>query len=193
MSNAERYDEVNELHALGYPAITREEAGKAAKRLIAVFGQKSEASAARGVHMRDTSLLRRWTDGHESGARRVWVAPKPTTGMRKGWGRLIHDIGHMVYRYRHPHTVVMRKGELIQTRVRPHGDGENCIELEVAQYVRNQTDWLTGTLKDQPKPKIDKVVQLTARLEMWQRKQARAERAIRKLNRRLAYYRKKAN
>lgn len=132
---AERYNEVNVLHDLGYPSITRAEAGKVAKILIRAFGSPQDA-AVRSAYVgngefkfhsaRRSELnrkLRWWTSGHRSGARRVWVSTKPTTGHHRGWGRLIHDVGHMVFRWRHPNF-------------RPHDHGEEQVELDIARYVR---------------------------------------------------------
>jgi len=173
-----RYSVVNHVHSMGYPAITRNEAGRAAHYLIKHFGKMSDASAIRLDPMWKMDFLRRWTDGHKSGARRCWVSTKPTTGFDKGWGRLIHDVAHMVFRYRHPGN-------------RPHGDGEAQIEEAIAVFVHSDVDWLKGTLKDPPRPKKDELKVLELRLQKWQSKLSRAENAIRKLNRKIAYRRKK--
>lgn len=173
-----RYNVVNSIHAKGYPAITREEAGKAAKCLIRHFGRIEDACASRTVPMWKTNILINWTDSHKSGARRVWVSPKPTFGFDKGWGRLIHDVAHMIYLYRHP-------GQ------RPHGHGESQIEEAVAVFVYADVDWLKGTLKSQPKPKENPLEALELRLQRWQTKLSRAENAIRKINRKIAYHRRK--
>jgi hypothetical protein len=84
----------------------------------------------------------------------------------------------MVYRYRHP-------GQ------RPHGHGESQIEEAIAVFVYADVDWLKGTLKAQPKAKSDPQKVLELRLEKWQAKLSRAENAIRKINRKINYYRRK--
>jgi hypothetical protein len=172
-----RYKVANDLHALGYPAVTRVEAGKAAKILIRVFGKREDASASRETNMNDVHFVG-WLDARDHGARKCWASSKPTRGNNTGWGRLIHDIGHMVYRYRHPGN-------------RPHGAGEEAIETHVAYYVRFQTDWLTGGLAEKPRQKPHKIPMLEERLANWEAKQRRAETAIKKLNKQLKYYRSK--
>jgi hypothetical protein len=178
MENDPRYSSVNELHALGYPAVNRREAGKAAKLLIRVFGKPEDASAVRELHMRKSGLLREWTDGDSTGSRRCWASQSPTKEFHKGWGRLIHDMAHMVYRYRHP-------GQ------RPHGDGEGAIEFQIAYFVRYNTDWLKGSLRAKKIVKANPLPALEDRLELWQSKLKRAENAIKKLNRKIAYHRRK--
>jgi len=164
-----RYADVNALHAQGYPPCSRVEAEKALKILYREFGKLQDACAIRERPLRHDDSVRQFV-------RRCWISLKPTKGTHRGWGRLIHDVGHRVYRYRHPNY-------------RPHGPGEEKIELAIAQFVRER--FLDGSLKDKPKVKPDRLVVLEERLEKWQRKLARAENAIRKLNRKIAYHRKK--
>jgi hypothetical protein len=166
-----RYKTVNDLHSLGYPAITRHEAEAALKVLYREFGKLEDACATRTVPMGKSLDIRQFV-------RRCWIALKPTTGNNRGWGRLIHDVGHRVYRFRHP-------GQ------RPHGPGEEVIETHIAYYIRHQTDWLTGSLKETPKQKTHKVPILEARLARWQAKAKRANTAIKKLNRQIKYYTRK--
>ena len=109
-------------------------------------------------------------------ARRCWISTKPTRGHWKGWGRLIHDVSHTVFRYRHP-------------SFRPHDGGHAKLELEMAQYVVAQ-GWLGGTLKpvEKPKPTVaekraSRLAQVEVRIERWESKLRRAETALRKLRR----------
>ena len=67
----------------------------------------------------------------------------------------------------------------------------NKIEEAIAVFVHSDVDWLKGTLKDPPRPKKDELKVLELRLQKWQSKLSRAENAIRKLNRKIAYRRKK--
>jgi hypothetical protein len=164
MSADPRYAAVNALHAQGYPPITREQAVRAQRALIRRFGRPADASAVRTEPM---PLPR--------GARRCWVSLKPTRGNDRGWGRLIHDVGHAVHTYRHPGN-------------RPHATGEHVIETEIAHYVRASTDWLTVQPAAKPH-RLSRITQANARdaaaLERWQRKELRAKNAIRKISRRM--------
>jgi hypothetical protein len=118
-----------------YPPLSRIEAGEAARELIRVFGDPEDAAyrsgysfamggpyAWRAKRSELRRILRWWTDGHKSGARRVWVSRVPTSGHDKGWGRLIHDVSHMIHKYRHPNQ-------------KPHGNLHPQIEREVQIYV----------------------------------------------------------
>lgn len=89
-----------------------------------------------------------------------------------GWHSLVHLLSH--YLYRGGHT-------------KEHARLERRMIKEVVRR-----GWLTGTLKDKPKPPappVDKRAQeqerLAARLARWETKQRRAIRAIAKLRRRL--------
>ena len=122
-ANDPRYADVND--GFIYPAITREQAAAALKAIIGRFGRLEDASAVRTRRMGTTpgssNIVRFWTDG--KGYRRVWISRKPCAGVDKGWGRLIHDAAHMVFRYRHPSW-------------RPHAPGHEKLEYEIAQYAR---------------------------------------------------------
>jgi hypothetical protein len=74
------YDAVNKAWPDTLPAITREEARRAAKRLFRHFAK------------RDTRWLRR-----------CWVSAKPTTSHLRGWHRLVHDISHRIHSLHLPH------------------------------------------------------------------------------------------
>lgn len=74
---APHYDAVNtSWDRSTLPAITRDEAGRAARKLMRHFAHRKS----------------RW-------CRRVWISRKETTGHHKGWGRLAHDVSHRVYQY----------------------------------------------------------------------------------------------
>lgn len=131
MSEA-NYSDINNDRV--YPALSRLDAGVAAKVIIQALGSPQDA-APRSVYVgngvwgiqnaRRADLrrkLRSWTSGHKSGARRVWVSTKPTRGHHKGWGRLIHDVSHMLHAWRHP-------------KERPHGHLHPAVEREVQIFV----------------------------------------------------------
>lgn len=166
-----RYIPVNTLHALGYPPCSRHEAEQARKILFHEFGKLTDACALRATPMWKNMNIRQDT-------KRCWVSLKPTTGDNKGWGRLVHDIGHRVYAFRNP-------------KAQSHGPGEEHIEMAVAEYVR--ANFLKGELKLRIKAKPDKLLTLNARLESWQKKAKRAENAIKKLNKQVKYYERKQN
>lgn len=71
------YDAVNGAWGRSpLPAITRDEASKAARR-----------------------LMRRFARRKSSWMRRCWISLKPTQSLDRGWARLAHDISHRAYRY----------------------------------------------------------------------------------------------
>lgn len=81
------YGEVNGAWPAGpLPAITREEARRAARRL------------ARHFHLGASPVMRR---GY---VRRVWISSKPTTRRDKGWHRLVHDVSHIIFARENPNA-----------------------------------------------------------------------------------------
>lgn len=107
-----------------------------------------------------------------------------------GWRDLVHDLSHYCYGRLHPGA---------KPHDRPHG----AMEARMIDYVV-QHGWLAGKLR--PKPKLValpvgavlvdakanarayKRARAEAAVERWQSKLKRAERALRKARRRLAYY-----
>lgn len=165
MINDPRYAPVE--HALPplCPAITRAEAEIASQRLLKAFGK---CNTDRPAQYRDATWNRP--------ARRCWLSSVPTRGdsPRKGWPRLIHDIGHIVFAARCP-------------RSRPHGDGHAALEAEIASYVV-QMGWLTGSLKPKAAAKPTgndkpKAAAKLTRKQRWEAKLRRIENAIRKARR----------
>lgn len=160
-----RYTPVAATLPATLPAITREEASRAAQRLVRKFGRK----ALGGPHqLRDLKAVR---------VRRCWVSTKPTSAHYKGWGRLVHDVSHIVFRTRHPDF-------------RPHHNLHARLETEIAAYVA-ASGWLDGALRPAAKPKATtaekrakRLAQTEAGIERWESKRRRAENALRKLKRR---------
>jgi hypothetical protein len=121
------YDPVNDLWPTVLPPITAQEADAARRALVKRFGVRDDACALQSRPMTDHRPVRR-----------VWVSRKPTGVMGRGWARLVHDVSHRVFKYRHPGW-------------RTHEHGHAVLELEMAWYVLTQTDWLQGGLRAPPK------------------------------------------
>lgn len=170
------------LNSRVYPPLTRVEAHLVALKVLRKFGSPEDAAMRerhgiiRAAHRGELSTIyRRYT--HESGGRlgrMCWASTRSTTGHDKGWGRLIHDLSHMVHEYRHPGH-------------RSHEHGHEAIELAIS-------DWVTGSglvgivLQKREKPKVTpgqrrslKLNSITERLAKWETKRKRAVNAIRKL------------
>lgn len=184
MHNDIRYSDIN--NGRDYPPLTRDAAHTAALRILEALGSPS-LCAFREVcspfvgdpylpTRKDLArIYRRWTDGGKTG-RRCWASTKPTRGHDKGWGRLIHDVSHMLQQYRHP-------------KLRPHDSTHHQIERDVQLYVET-----SGMLDPVPqaiervresieKSRAARYVNLCERLKRWETKRKRAETAIRKLAR----------
>jgi hypothetical protein len=87
------------------PAITRDEAQRAAKRLMLHFSP-NKVQARRS----------RW-------CRRVWISTRPLpTGTGRGWWRLVHDVSHHVHRQALPHF-------------KDHGLAHADLERKMVGYV----------------------------------------------------------
>lgn len=174
--SAEAYTDIN--NGREYPKLTRVDAGKATRVLLRHFGSPRDACMRADYNGEPTAakraeldrILRNWTDGHRSGARRCWASTTPTRGHDTGWGRLIHDVSHIVHNYRHP-------------KERPHGPIHSVIEREVQVFVE-----MSGLLDAKPRQVLsldEKRAQrfdlYAARLKRWETKAKRANTAIRKL------------
>lgn len=162
MDNDPRYTPVAQTLPPVLPPITRVEAERAARLLIRHFGGTRHGSALQTAPVR----FRR--------VRRCWISSKPTKEHHKGWGRLVHDVSHSIFRARHP-------------GFRPHDTGHALLEQELAAFVVGN-GWLNGTLKKEPPTKADvratKLARTQARLAAWSAKLRRAQNAVRKLERR---------
>lgn len=171
--NDKRYEPVATTLPPLLPAITREEATRAAKKLYRHFGGTEHGSV-------DMLTRARWRRHYRSkrGALPSWVSKHATAhdNNRKGWGALIHDVSHDIHDQRTP-------------RLRPHDGAHAKLEAEVAAYVVAQ-GWLAGTLKPSPKAKptpherrVAKLANLDKRIKKWTTRQKRATTALRKLSR----------
>lgn len=160
----DRYTRVAAVLPAELPAISRTEAERAARKLHRHFGSP-ELGGPLAVRSRFSGK-----------ARRCWISPQATAGHFKGWGRLIHDVSHTIFRRRHPGW-------------RPHDGGHAALEAEIAAYVSG-SGWLTGTLKAIQSPlqttaekRADKLARIETRLKSWTTKAKRADTAIKKLKR----------
>lgn len=97
-----------------------------------------------------------------------------------GWHEIVHGISHYACSRLHPNA----KG---------HGHQHAFIERELIKAVVSK-GWLEGKLRREPKIKApaDPAKRIVESLARWQSKRKRAETAIRKLERKLRYYERKA-
>jgi hypothetical protein len=95
-----------------------------------------------------------------------------------GWKLLVHSLSHRAHSVQFPN-------------VRPHAGSHAFLEREMIAYVV-ASGWLDGKLKRPERAKPDaravKRERILARIKVWEAKQARAQRALRKLERQRRYY-----
>lgn len=178
MNEDPRYTEVNQR---SYPPLTRKDAYQVARRLLRKLGSptfcavrdiKEDGNPVLPSRVVLDNIFAFYIDHNTSKGRTCWASAKPTTGHDKGWGRLIHDVSHMLQQYRHP-------GE------RPHGGSHHSIEREVAMCVDT-----SGYIRAFTPQKINReagraarLIRQRARLDRWVAKRKRADTAIKKLTR----------
>lgn len=155
---ADRYESVRVALPDVFPSITRDEAQKAGDRIWKKFAP----DGSKHFNVR---------------VRRCWIARKPTTGHRRGWGRLIHDLSHDVFR------------RVYRGQRRPHDPLHARYETDIATWVV-ESGFLTGKLKPKPKVKrvrtpVDERVKVEAAIKRWTTKARRADTALRKLKRKM--------
>lgn len=176
-----RYADVN---ARSYPPLTRVQSYVFAHQLLAKLGAPSLCAVqgiedatgrpmfpARRVLM---NIFSQYTGGSKRLGRTCWASTRPTTGHDKGWGRLIHDVSHMLQQYRHP-------GE------RPHGGSHSGIEKEVADCVdrNNMLERSQPKARDRDAERLLLLEHKRALVERWAAKERRAVNAQRKLLRQI--------
>ena len=170
MQNDPRYAPVAQALPEVLPAITRVEATRYYGMLVRHFGRASMMP----VGVAEARNNKPVPVNYVSTGRRCWASTKPTRGHFTGWGRMIHDASHHVFRYRHPSA-------------RPHDGGHATLEREMAAYVMAR-GWLNpkpAKVTAKPAPS-DKLAAIDAKLKRWQTKAKRAATAIKKLNRQRA-------
>jgi hypothetical protein len=172
MAQDPRYMPVDNALPAVLPPCTRAEATKAMKRIVRHFGGKQHG----GPGMRH--------DVDWDRVRTCWLSPKETAGSNhdKGWGRLIHDLSHIIFNRRHPFHI-NEAGARVR-KFRPHHGSHALLELEIAQWVVAQ-GFMTGRLRESPKGKRktfeEKLALVEARVKTWESKYTRAKNALRKL------------
>ena len=153
------------------PALTGPEAVRAARRLWRfAMGETLEMKVELTSGNRYT-YVRRYV---------LYVNPD------KGWRELVHDLSHTFVQRANP-------GE------RPHSKFHAAFEAKLVREVLRR-GWLDGKLRDKAKAAMtpaapslddkrrDKLTRLQARIVAWERKQARATRALAKLTKQARYY-----
>lgn len=155
LMGTDRYAPVREALPAVMPAITRIEAERAAAKLYRKFAPD------------------RWK-ARKPVARRCWISRSETAGHHKGWGRLVHDVSHSIFRLHYP-------------RRRPHDPLHSHYETMMAEYVVAQ-GWLDGKLKPRTKAKPTReerrsaeLVKVEAAIKRWETKAKRAATALKKL------------
>lgn len=169
VARKEWYQRVNAALPNELPPMTAAEAVRAAKKLWR-WGMQDKC----WYPIRVTSG-RRYTWEH-GGV--LYVNPD------RGWDTFCHDMSHLLWRKANGNAA------------KPHEKGHAKFELSLRKEVVKR-GWLTGVLKDQPKPekrqadpRVEKLRRIVVRMDQWEAKKRRAENAIKKLSRsRRAYER----
>jgi len=163
----DNYKPVRDVAPDYYPPITRLEAEKAVKRIYRKFGKLDSG--------------RQLKPPYYGRARTCWISPRETQGHFKGWGRLIHDCSHLIFRRVYPFK-------------KPHNALHVHYETQIASYVVG-AGWLDGSLKPKltPKRNIKEVryERMVKREREWSSKQKRATNALRKVRQELKVYQRR--
>src|SRR5215510_11868328 len=83
------------------PAITRQEAERAARRLYRRFGGVAHMAV---IDDGTGGTVKRHAMKFRGPVRRCWISTRalPASQLNRGWARLIHDISHRIFARRHP-------------------------------------------------------------------------------------------
>jgi hypothetical protein len=157
ITRREWYSRVNACWPDEVPALTAPEAISAARKLYRhVRGRKFGGEIL-------VSSGNRYNDIRSGN---IYVNPE------RGWKALVHELSHSILYL-------------------PHGGEHARLEMRMIKHVI-KLGWLTGTLKAKPKaeiPKPDKRIQklnrTLAAIGRWQKKERRAQNALKKLRRSL--------
>jgi len=170
--NAARYRRVDDALPRVLPPLTAHEAERAARAIYRKFAKpdgRKKPFGARTYYRRDW-CGRTTTAKH----RRCWLSTKPTAGNDRGWGRLIHDCSHDIFRLTYPNR-------------NPHDPLHAPFEIDIARYVVER-GWLDGKLKPKAKVKPTReqkratdLARTEAAIARWTTKKKRAETALKKL------------
>lgn len=170
MENDPRYVPVGQALPDTLPPLDRATAAKRARQLVRHFGRLGLGSP----NQTRPASLNDWGISNWSG-RRVWISTKPTKrdDHHKGWGRLIHDVSHIVFAARHP-------------SFRPHDGGHAAVEREMAEYVVRKGWIFLQPVKEKPLRKVVALERDKVRLAKWMTREKRAHNAVKKLKRSIA-------
>lgn len=173
MDNDARYIPVAQALPAQLPALDRKTGLRYATALVKHFGRMGLGSP----NQQGPAALWQW---QWHGGRRVWVSPRPTSGHHKGWGRLIHDVSHLVFAKRHP-------------SFGPHDGGHATLEAEMAAYVVAK-GWLAERKKLVPVARsVVHHERAKRNLARWETKLKRATNAIRKLRRAISRHERRSS
>jgi len=159
------YAAVNAAWPADVPTLTIEDAGKAARKLWRTFATREGVPPGAKPY-----------SYHEP--RRCWGSTSGTrNSLRAGWRRMVHDVSH----------IMSSKANRLRKN---HGAIHAELELRLVQYVVSN-GWLSPKV-DTPKddPRQERYQRVLASIDRWERKQRRAETALRKLARQRRYYEK---
>lgn len=162
VSRREWYERVNAAWPSEVPALTAEEAVRAARKLWR------------------WGMGRRFTGRVEvtSGNRRTWTRSGTLlVNPGHGWVGFIHDMSHLLW------------WAANDSDTRPHEKGHAKLELAMRKLALRR-GWLDGKLRSKPKPpkppvdqRAEKLSAIVVRMDRWLAKKRRAERALAKLAR----------
>ena len=157
------YDLANSILPKELPYISFKEAEKAAKLLARKFGKQKDAAPSRhNNYPTDFDI------------RKCWIClTGDASALHRGWRRLIHDMAHLLFKYRNPTLPI-------------HCKLQADFEAEIVTYV-NQSGWLAGALKPKIKAQLSndekrnvKIVRLKKNISNWETKIKRANTYLKK-------------
>lgn len=174
------YDNVNAVWADEAPLPSPQEALAGARKLVKLALTLGPTAVKphrfRGKFKLTSGNRHTWTRG---GA--FYVNPAKTSFGFTGWKAIVHDIAHWAGRRLYPDA-------------KPHDARVAFIERTLAEHVIS-SGWLDGKLRrpDRSKPSTgdkrqQRYLATLAAIDRWQRKQRRAQTALRKLAVRRGYY-----
>jgi hypothetical protein len=160
----DRYDSVNAVWPATLPAITREEATRAARKLMDHFYQRRDGGG------------RRW-------CRQVWISARPlSNGTARGWWRLVHDVSHRVFDLQNRKTF------------RGHSGWHAELELEMVRYVveHGWLDGRLRTAEPAPlsvdERRVKKLAHAQRMLARWEKKSKTAAQRVKRWRGRVRDY-----
>lgn len=165
---------VNALWPDGLPKLTAEEARRAARRLYRFVMKRKCPYPIVATKGNRYSYIR-------AVGRRGWQTKRKTSlvvNYERGWQAMVHELSHTFFRR-------LRPGD------KPHDRPHAGLEASMIQYVLDH-GWLDGKLAAKPKATVDvrtkRKQQTLDGIARWETKLKRANNALKKLRRRLAYY-----